>query len=51
MFDNTWSINGFFARFRCGFFIIFSVDIEIIGFDILEVFMKVNVDFDYIVFI
>lgn len=50
-FDNTWSINGFFARFRRGFFVIFSVDVEIIGFDILKVFMKVNVDFDYIVFI
>lgn len=51
MFDNMWSINGFFVRLRCGFFVIFLVDVEIIGLDILEGFMKVNVDFDYIVFI
>lgn len=46
--DNTWSINGFSARLRRGLSITFSVDAEITGLDILEAFMKANVDPDHI---
>lgn len=46
--DNTWKINGYAAKLRRNLSVTFSVDVEITGLDILEGFIKVQINPDNI---
>lgn len=51
VFENIWNVDGYVVKFCRCYFVIFFIDDEIFGLDVVEVFMEVGVDIEYIFFI